>query len=99
MIENEINEDYKKIKEQSKLNKSLTENYLSLLEYRYVLEKIFVLFSSGEIIVDEIVNYSEENIINDKEDKENNLNINYIAGLCNNEDRLKISKIIFRNVK
>ena len=99
LIENEINEDYKKIKEQSKLNKSLTENYLSLLEYRYVLEKIFVLFSSGEIIVDEIVNYSEENIINNKEDKENNLNINYIAGLCNNEDRLKISKIIFRKGK
>ena len=99
LIENEINEDYKKIKEQSKLNKSLTENYLSLLEYRYVLEKIFVLFSSGEIIVDGIVNYTEENIINNKEDKENNLNINYIAGLCNNEDRLKISKIIFRKGK
>ena len=100
LIENEINEDYKKIKEQIKLNKSLTEHYLSLLEYKYVLEKIFLLFSSGEIIVNENLNESEESIINNiEEEKVNNFNINYIAGLCNVQDRLKISKSIFRKGK
>ena len=96
LIENEINEDNKKIKEQLKLNKSLTENYLSLLEYKYVLEKIFLLFSSGEILVNENLNENEENL---KEEKDNNFNISYIAGLCQAEDRLKISKLIFRKGK
>ena len=95
LIENEIKEDYKKIKEQIKLNKISDENYLSLLEYKYVLEKLFVLFSTGELIVDETEDsqfIKKEEI----EEKDNNFNINYIAGLCNNEDKLKISKLIFR---
>ena len=99
LIENEINEDCKKIKEQHKINKSLYDNYLSLLEYKYVLEKIFVLFSSGEIIVNDNFNYLENNIIENKEEKDNNFNINYIAGMCNVEDILKISKSIFRKGK
>jgi hypothetical protein len=37
LIENEIREDHRKLKEQIKLNKSLTENYLSLLEHRYII--------------------------------------------------------------
>ena len=96
LIENEINEDVKKIKEQIKLNKSLTENYLSLLEYKYVLEKMFLLFSSGEIDVDENSNDSDETRINNQEIKDNNLDMHYIAGLCHVQDRLKISKLIFR---
>ena len=73
---------------------------LSLLEYKYVLEKIFLVFSSGEIIVNENLNESEESIINNiEEEKVNNFNINYIAGLCNVQDRLKISKSIFRKGK
>ena len=100
LIENEIREDHRKLKEQIKLNKSLTENYLSLLEYRYILEKILNLFSSGEILVSEMINESEENINNNnKEEKENYLEISYIAGLCNIEDQLKISKSIFRKGK
>ena len=99
LIENEINEDYKKIKEQIRLNQSLTDNYLSLLEYKYVLEKMFLLFSSGEILVDENLNDSEENIINEQKNKDNNLDLHYIAGLCNVTDRLKISKFIFRKGK
>ena len=96
-IENEINEDYKRIKEQLKLNKISNENYLSLLEYKYVLEKLFLLFSTGELIVNE--NEKLENIEklkNDEDNNTNNFNINYIAGLCNSEDKLKISKLIFR---
>ena len=95
LIENEIKEDYKKIKEQIKLNKISNENCLSLLEYKYVLEKLFLLFSTGELIADE----NEDSQIIKKEEieeKDNNFNINYIAGLCNNEDKLKISKLIFR---
>ena len=100
LIENEIREDHRKLKEQIKLNKSLTENYLSLLEHRYILEKILNLFSSGEILVSEMINESEENINNNnKEEKENYLEISYIAGLCNIEDQLKISKSIFRKGK
>ena len=99
LIENEINEDCKKIKEQHKLNKVLNENYISLLEYKYILEKIFLLFSSGEIIVNDNTNEFEENIDQNKEVKDNNFNINYIAGLCNVEDRLRISKSIFRKGK
>ena len=99
LIENEINEDCRKIKEQNNLNKKLNENYLALLEYKYILEKIFLLFSSGEIIVNDNINELEENIDENREEKENNLNINYIAGLCNVEDRLKISKYIFRKGK
>ena len=94
LIENEINEDCKKIKEQHKLNKVLNENYISLLEYKYILEKIFLLFSSGEIIVNDNTNEFEENIDQNKEVKDNNFNINYIAGLYNIEDRLRISKSI-----
>ena len=98
--ENEINEDYRRIKEQIKLNKTSNENYLSLLEYKYVLEKLFLLFSTGELIVDETeqfqnINHNEEG----DENNSNNFNINYIAGLCNSEDKLKISKIIFRKGK
>ena len=101
LIENEIREDHRKLKEQIKLNKSLTENYLSLLEHRYILEKILNLFSSGEILVSEMINESEENINNNnkEEEKENYLEISYIAGLCNIEDQLKISKSIFRKGK
>ena len=100
LIENEIREDHRKLKEQIKLNKSLTENYLSLLEHRYILEKMLNLFSSGEILVSEMINESEENINNNnKEEKENYLEISYIAGLCNIEDQLKISKSIFRKGK
>ncbi len=100
LIENEIREDHRKLKEQIKLNKSLTENYLSLLEHRYILEKILNLFSSGEILVSEMINESEENINNNnKEEKENYLEISYMAGLCNIEDQLKISKSIFRKGK
>ena len=100
LIENEIREDHRKLKEQIKLNKSLTENYLSLLEHRYILEKILNLFSSGEILVSEMIDESEENINNNnKEEKENYLEISYIAGLCNIEDQLKISKSIFRKGK
>ena len=100
LIENEIREDHRKLKEQIKLNKSLTENYLSLLEHRYILEKILNLFSSGEILVSEMINESEENINNNnKEEKENYLEISYIAGLCNIEDQLKISESIFRKGK
>ena len=104
--ENEINEDYKRIKEQIKLNKVSNENYLSLLEYKYVLEKLFLLFSTGELIVNE--NEQLKNIKNNEEgegegegeeNNSNNFNINYIAGLCNSEDKLKISKIIFRKGK
>ena len=98
IVENEINEDYTKIKEQLKLNKSSRENYLSLLEYKYVLEKLLLLFSAGEIIVDE--NESFQTLKNEEEKNENNLNnINYIAGLCNKEDELKICKLIFRKGK
>ena len=99
LIEQEIIEDHKKIQEQIKLNKSITENYLSLLEYKYVLEKIFILFSSGEIIVNDNLNDSNESINSKEEENVNNFNINYIAGLCNVEDRLKISKMIFRKGK
>ena len=101
LIENEIREDHRKLKEQIKLNESLTENYLSLLEHRYILEKILNLFSSGEILVSEMINESEENINNNdkEEEKENYLEISYIAGLCNIEDQLKISKSIFRKGK
>ena len=100
LIENEINEDYKKIKEQIKLNKISNENYLSLLEYKYVLEKLFLLFSTGELIVNE--NEDNQNIKNENEnieERDNNFNINYIAGLCNSADKLKISKLIFRKGK
>ena len=100
LIENEIREDHRKLKEQIKLNKSLTENYLSLLEHRYILEKILNLFSSGEILGSEMIDENEENINNNnKEEKENYLEISYIAGLCNIEDQLKISKSIFRKGK
>lgn len=59
------------------------------------------LFSSGEILVSEMINESEENINNNnkEEEKENYLEISYIAGLCNIEDQLKISKSIFRKGK
>ena len=102
LVENEINEDYKKIKEQLKLNKTSNDNYLSLLEYKYILEKLFLLFSTKEIIVDE--NEDFQNIKQDidkeeKDNKDNYFNINYIAGLCNNEDKLKISKSVFRRGK
>ena len=98
LIENEINEDFKKIKEQMKLNKSSRENYLSLLEYKYVLEKLFLLFSAGEIIVDENEDFQK---LKDEENAGDNINnnINYIAGLCNKEDELKICKLIFRKGK
>ena len=97
LIENEINEDFKKIKEQMKLNKSSRENYLSLLEYKYVLEKLFLLFSAGEIIVDENEEFQK---LKDEESKQDyNNGINYIAGLCNKEDELKICKLIFRKGK
>ena len=98
LIENEINEDYKKIKEQIKLNKASNENFLSLLEYKYVLEKLLFLFSTGELRVDE--NNQFQNNKNDmdeeEEENDNNFNINYNAGICNSEDKLKISKLIFR---
>ena len=99
VIENEIKEDHRKLKEQIKLNKSITENYLTLLEHRYILEKILNLFSSGDMLINEMINDAEENIINNKEEKENNLDISYIAGLCNIEDQMKISKSIFRKGK
>ena len=97
LVENEMQEDYKKIKEQIKLNKISNENYMSLLEYKYVLEKLFLLFSSKELIVEE--NEEFQTVNNEEEEKDNNFNINYIAGLCNNEDKLKISKLIFRKGK
>ena len=97
LVENEMQEDYKKIKEQIKLNKISNENYMSLLEYKYVLEKLFLLFSSKELIVEE--NEEFQTVNNEEEEKDNNFNINYIAGLCNNEDKLKISKFIFRKGK
>jgi len=97
LVENEINEDYKKIKEQIKLNKTSNDNYISLLEYKYILEKLFFLFSTKEIIVDE--NEDFQNIRSKDGNKDNNFNINYIAGLCNTEDKLKISKLIFRKGK
>jgi len=109
--ENEIKEDYKRIKEQIKLQRTSNENYLSLLEYKYVLEKLFLLFSSGELVVDEneqfqnINNKAKEENKNEDEDEdedENNknyFNINYIAGLCNSEDKLKINRLIFRKGK
>ena len=93
----EINEDFKKIKEQMKLNKSSRENYLSLLEYKYVLEKLFLLFSAGEIIVDENEDFQKLKEEESKQDYNNG--INYIAGLCNKEDELKICKLIFRKGK
>ena len=99
VIENEIKEDHRKLKEQIKLNKSITENYLTLLEHRYILEKILNLFSSGDMLINEMINDAEENIINNKEEKENNLDISYMAGLCNIEDQMKISKSIFRKGK
>ena len=100
LIENEMIEDYKKIKEQIKLNKISNENYLSLLEYKYVLEKLFFLFSTGELIVDENEKYlSIKSQEMEEENRDNNFNINYIAGLCNIEDKLKISKLIFRKGK
>ena len=102
LVENEINEDYKKIKEQLKLNKLSNDNYLSLLEYKYVLEKLFLLFSTKEIIVEENEDFQniKQDIDKDKKDSnDNNFNINYIAGLCNTEDKLKISKSVFRRGK
>ena len=98
LVENEIKEDYKKIKEQIKLNKISDENYLTLLEYKYVLQKLFFLFSTGELIVDE--DDISQNAKNEEiEERDNNFNINYIAGLCNSEDKLKMSKLIFRKGK
>ena len=97
LVENEIQEDYKKIKEQIKLNKISNENYMSLLEYKYIIEKLFLLFSSKDLIVEE--NEEFQTIKGEEEEKDNNFNINYIAGLCNNEDKLKISKLIFRKGK
>ena len=97
LIENEVNEDYKKIKEQIKLNRASNENYLALLEYKYVLEKLFLLFSAGELIVEENEQFQNiQNVDNEQEEKDNFFKINYIAGLCNSEDKLKISKLIFR---
>ena len=101
LIENEIKEDYKKIKEQIKLNKISDENYLSLLEYKYVLEKLFFLFSTGELIVDENEKYQsiKSQELEMEEKRDNNFNINYIAGICNTEDKFKLSKLIFRKGK
>ena len=100
LVENEIVEDYQKIKEQIRVNKSLFGNYLSLLEQKYVLEKASLLFSTGEIRIDdndEIKSIS--NITNDENNDNNNFKINYIAGFCKSEDRLKISKGVFRKGK
>ena len=99
LIENEIKEDIKKIKEQIKINKDLEDNYLSLLEYKYILEKVFFLFSTGEIIVNENLDDIYNNIDDNPEKNVNNFNISYITGMCNVEDRMKISKSIFRKGK
>ena len=99
LIENEINEDIKKIKDQLKLNKGLVDNYLNLLEYKYILEKVFFLFSTGEIIVNENLNEIYNNMDDNPDKNVNNFNINYITGMCNVEDRMKISKSIFRKGK
>ena len=117
LVENEIIEDYKKIKEQLKLNKTSHDNYLSLLEYKYILAKLLLLFSTKEIIVDENEDYQSikeesqnldqnenENLNESNNEKlkrrnSNNINVSYIAGLCNAEDKLKISKAIFRKGK
>ena len=109
IIQNMIAEDETKIKIQYNSNKEQIDLFNKLLERKYVFEKMVELFEI-EIIKEpekfglnndyyEFDNDEEINLINKKQNKDWNIfepPIKYLCGMCETEDAMKLSRLIFR---
>ena len=109
-IQNIVSEDEIKIKTQFNLNKDLLDSFHVLLEKKYIFEKIVELFQGK--IIDELDKKEESgnNYIRMEDEEEgplmhniikNNKSfgfdpIRYLCGICNNEDIMKLRRVIFR---
>ena len=93
LVENEVLEDGKRMGEQIKLIEDNKEDYMKLLEKRVVLEKLDEMFDKGTIL--KMGNNNE--IVTKKIDEENDTGINYISGICNTIDEIKVKRLVFRS--
>ena len=102
IIQNIMSEEELKIKLQYNLNKQQINSFINLLEKKYIFEKMVELFE-GNIINDYEKNEELKNDYNEfSEDEENSLfkiPIKYLCGMCDTENVMKISRIIFRTGK
>ena len=92
LIEAEILDDEKKMNEQIKIIEENKEDYMKLLENHIILEKLDEMFDKGKII-----KMKNNEIITKEEDIENDTGINYISGICEAVDEIKIKRLIFRS--
>ena len=93
LVENEVLEDGKRMGEQIKLIEDNKEDYMKLLENHIILEKLDEMFDKGTIL--KMGNNNE--IITNKIDEENDTGINYISGVCNTIDEIKVKRLVFRS--
>ena len=93
LVENEVLEDGKRMGEQIKLIEDNKEDYMKLLENHIILEKLDEMFDKGTIL--KMGNNNE--IVTKKIDEENDTGINYISGICNTIDEIKVKRLVFRS--
>ena len=112
-IQNVITEDENKLKTQYSDNKKLLDYLHNLLEKKYVFEKMVELFhgkvineiKNEEDLDNEYYKFDDEQELMIKTDKKKlrkqipNESFYYLCGICNTEDVLKISRVIFRGGK
>ena len=109
-IQNIVSEDEIKIKTQFNLNKDLLDAFHILLEKKYIFDKMVELFQGRKIIeLDKKDNYikledeeEEAQLINDQMRKKKSFGfefdtLNYLCGICNSEDIMKLRRVIFRS--
>ena len=103
-IQNLLIEDENKIKTQFTMNKQQIDLFHKLLEKKYTYEKMVELFEANVISEkDGKLKYNYIELSDDEDEKiknpEDNNSLNYLCGMCEIEDVMKLRRIIFRRGK
>ena len=88
LIESEVLEDSRQMEEQLKLNEESKKSYIQLLEEKVIYERLIYMFNKGEIVPQ-----NKDSSINDVMEEQT---LNYITGICNSIDEIRIKRLIFR---
>ena len=114
-IQRIVENDENNIKAQFNSNKVMLDSFHKLLEKKYIYEKINELFHGkvlDEIKKEEDLENNYQQINNDEEEEkfintntykkqisDIEMNVNYLFGICYNEDVMKLRRLIFRSSK